>query len=289
MKKISLLLLVPVMPLIFLSCNTETKTADTNIGQSIPDSTAKKDSTVPALPSIGDNSANSLDWPGTYKGTLPCADCEGIETTITIGIDSVYTLTTKYLGKKNSAEVAKTGTFTWNKEGGAIRLDGITNAPNQYQVAENMLVQLDMQGKKITGDIAALYQLIKQPMAEVAVRVEAVSLTDTYWKLTQMMGKAITGDESSKEVFMKINGKENKVNGNAGCNNFFGTYEINNNYRIRFSKMGSTMMACPKMTLERDFLQLLEKADSYIIKDNKLQLIRARMAPLAVFEGVPGK
>jgi len=25
-----------------------------------------------------DNSANSLDWPGTYTGVVPCADCEGI-------------------------------------------------------------------------------------------------------------------------------------------------------------------------------------------------------------------
>ncbi len=32
--------------------------------------------------STGDNSQNSLDWPGTYTGTLPCADCEGIKTEI---------------------------------------------------------------------------------------------------------------------------------------------------------------------------------------------------------------
>ena len=24
------------------------------------------------------NSQNSLDWSGTYKGIIPCADCEGI-------------------------------------------------------------------------------------------------------------------------------------------------------------------------------------------------------------------
>ena len=30
--------------------------------------------------SASDNSQNSLDWEGTYKGIIPCADCEGIKT-----------------------------------------------------------------------------------------------------------------------------------------------------------------------------------------------------------------
>ena len=30
------------------------------------------------------NAQNSLDWNGTYKGVLPCADCAGIEKEITL-------------------------------------------------------------------------------------------------------------------------------------------------------------------------------------------------------------
>ncbi|GGD94473.1 copper resistance protein NlpE [Planktosalinus lacus] len=29
-------------------------------------------------------SENSLDWHGTYQGILPCADCEGIQTEVTL-------------------------------------------------------------------------------------------------------------------------------------------------------------------------------------------------------------
>ena len=34
--------------------------------------------------SLAKSSENVLDWDGTYKGVTPCADCEGIETTVTL-------------------------------------------------------------------------------------------------------------------------------------------------------------------------------------------------------------
>lgn len=40
---------------------------------------------------------------GTYYGTLPAADCEGIKTELTISADSTYTLTTEYLGTGQEA------------------------------------------------------------------------------------------------------------------------------------------------------------------------------------------
>ena len=33
------------------------------------------------------NSQNSLDWAGVYQGILPCADCEGFDTVITLNWD----------------------------------------------------------------------------------------------------------------------------------------------------------------------------------------------------------
>ena len=35
------------------------------------------------------NAENSLDIAGVYKGVLPCADCEGIETTIVLKDDKI--------------------------------------------------------------------------------------------------------------------------------------------------------------------------------------------------------
>lgn len=124
----------------------------------ISECTPKIKTTEP-LPT-GDNSKVSLDWNGIYNGTMPCADCQGIETSLTLNKDGSYVLKTKYLGKSDVVN-EKTGKFTWNTAGSTITLDGISNAPNQFLVGENVLFQLDMSGKRITGDLAEKYQLKK--------------------------------------------------------------------------------------------------------------------------------
>ena len=132
-----------------------------------------KDSTSTATDStamVGDSSAadkahttqNSLDWSGMYKGVLPCADCEGIETVLLLNADNTYLLQTKYLNKGDAPAIEKTGGFTWNTEGNTVILSGIENAPNQYFVAENKIIQLDMAGQKIEGKLAEKYVLVKQ-------------------------------------------------------------------------------------------------------------------------------
>ncbi|MDR3047942.1 MAG: copper resistance protein NlpE [Bacteroidales bacterium] len=103
----------------------------------------------------------SVNWQGTYKGTTPCADCEGIQTTLTLN-DSTYVLEKVYLGKTN--EVFKTeGKFVWNEEGSRITLDNEkTNGFNvQFRVGENMLWQLDSDGDQIEGKLATMYEFRK--------------------------------------------------------------------------------------------------------------------------------
>ena len=72
MKKI--ILFAAIVLLIGACQNNETKT------------TSNKDTATAVVqnPSVatGDNSMTALDWAGTYKGTVPCADCEGIETCV---------------------------------------------------------------------------------------------------------------------------------------------------------------------------------------------------------------
>lgn len=109
----------------------------------------------------GDNSATSLDWNGTYKGTVPCARCEGIETTLTLKIDLTYKLSTHYFGLNDALEEDDMGTFTWDKTGSIITLEKVSNGPRHYKVGENRIWQLDMNGHMITGDLADHYILTK--------------------------------------------------------------------------------------------------------------------------------
>ena len=107
------------------------------------------------------NSANALDWMGTYKGTVPCADCEGVETELTINKDLTFVMKTTYLGKGDHVFEEKGG-FTWNTAGNTILLQGLQNKPNQYFVGENKIWQLDLSGNRITGSLADNYILKKQ-------------------------------------------------------------------------------------------------------------------------------
>lgn len=110
----------------------------------------------------GDNSQVSLDWSGTYTGILPCANCEGIETTLTLNPDLTYILVTNYLGRNDALEEENSGPFSWDSTGSTITLLNIKSGLNQYKVGENRIWHLDINGERITGDLADHYILIKK-------------------------------------------------------------------------------------------------------------------------------
>ncbi len=111
---------------------------------------------------MGDTSQNSLDWPGTYAGILPCADCEGITTRIRLDSALRYTLSETYLGKSETPKLSE-GAFIWSSDGGRITLQGIAAGARStlFQVGENRLIQLDQHGAKIEGALADKYILQK--------------------------------------------------------------------------------------------------------------------------------
>ena len=245
----------------------------------------------------------SLDYVGSYKGITPCADCEGIETTLFLTDESNYVLKTKYLGKKEVAVNEQKGTYSWNEAGNTVILSGIKNGPSQYFVGENYVTQLDSEGNKITGDLADKYILQKQTVSEDLPPPPAPSKTitneykstkevvytikDTKWKLVELNGQPIAkSTNASKEMFLQLL-KENRYTAYAGCNNMMGGFELKENVlRIKFTKGASTMMACPDMETEQAFAKMLEMVDNYSINGNQMTLNKARMAPLARFEAM---
>jgi uncharacterized lipoprotein NlpE involved in copper resistance len=102
---------------------------------------------------------NSFNHEGTYVGNVPTADGMGMIVSITLGNDA-YVKTVEYVGKDGVFE--NKGIFTLNKKDNTITLDGITDAPNKYFVVENCLIQLDMEGYRITGELAEQYVLKKE-------------------------------------------------------------------------------------------------------------------------------
>lgn len=105
------------------------------------------------------NALNSLDYEGTYAGLLPTASGEGMKVKVTLS-DKDFTKEVEYVGK-SMKPIKEKGTYIWDPTGNIITLEGI-DTPNQYFVGENTLTQLDIEGNKITGDLANLYILKKQ-------------------------------------------------------------------------------------------------------------------------------
>lgn len=101
---------------------------------------------------------NSAKYEGTYTGTMPCTDCEGIETEITIN-KGRYVIKRTYLETDNTEQNTFTqcGTYKWNEERSVLIFDN--DPEQQYLVRENTLVALNQNGKEVTGDLADLYVL----------------------------------------------------------------------------------------------------------------------------------
>lgn len=221
------------------------------------------------------SSESAVDWSGRYTGVLPCADCEGIETIIYLSKDNTYAKRQTYLGS-GVEPIEESGAFTWSDDGGKITLsaDGMN-----YKVGENVLIALDKSGNAATGELADAYRLSK---AFADSDIENIT-----WELIELDGaKRINDDDDDAKAYFILNSSEGRVSGNLGCNNFFGTYTLQQGERISFGKMGVTMKVCPNMSAEQRLSEIIELTDNYTVHNDTLSLNKARMAPLAVFKAV---
>lgn len=221
------------------------------------------------------NSRIALDWAGTYSGVLPCADCPGIETAITLNDNGTFRRSMTYL-ERSVAPVVDSGTFEWQEDGNTITLQAEGDGNWQYQVGENQLIHLDGDGQRITGDLAPNYIL--------AQHVNDPSIEGIRWKLVELRGSAV---DTSVNAFFTLDAAESHASGNTSCNSFSGGYAIKTGQRINFARnMAVTMRACMDMNVEAEFLEVLKTADNYSLGNGTLSLNKARMAPLARFEQV---
>lgn len=228
-------------------------------------------SNVQQAKTTADNSRTSVDWAGTYVGTLPCTDCEGIRTEVHLRPDNTFEIGSINVGKSEDVKRVS-GKIQWDQSGGIVTLG---NKNQQFRVGENRLFKLDAQGRKMEGSDADKYVLMKNTFDE--------KITEKYWRLIELHGKPVViPKEQQRETHMILKEQENRVVGHGGCNSFFGTYELKGT-TIRFSGIGSTQMACPNMEDEAAFFRVLQQADNYTMKGDTLSLNKARMAPLARF------
>lgn len=246
----------------FLGCKNEPKTET-------PSETETKE-IVPT----GDTSENALDWNGQYKGTLPCADCSGIATTLTLKTDGSFKRVVFYKDKSSQAIVER-GTFEWDDSGSIITLQIENGSSQSYKVGENQLWHLDADQEIIEGELAEAYVLKKNKMD--------YNLENKTWILTELLGQTIEEKEGQAQAHLIFHSENAMLSGYNGCNRISMGYELLEGQRIRLAPGISTLMACPDDQISDNFNDVLTTIDNYTVSDGELQLNKARMAPMAKF------
>lgn len=121
----------------------------------------------------------------------------------------------------------------------------------------------------ITSISVAFGQNLEKP-----AHVTPISLEDRRWTLDSIGGKPVS--EIGRTAFLNFDKAKQSAGGDTSCNVFGGNYTTKGS-TLKFSGLFSTMMACledDRMTIERDYLDALEKVNRYEIANGKLMLFQ---------------
>lgn len=111
----------------------------------------------------------SVPAPRTYSGVLPCADCEGIRTTLDLFPDGSFVSKAEYLGKGGSA--VDLGRWKAAENGNLVLRGGGADPVLYWPAANGTLRRLDRSGKEIRTEAnlelrpEAAFRLVEDPFA----------------------------------------------------------------------------------------------------------------------------
>jgi copper homeostasis protein (lipoprotein) len=111
----------------------------------------------------------TLNLSGLYLGFYPCADCQGVRTTLALNKNNTYVYISLYVGKSDR-EIVEKGKFTLGENGNTLVLTpkkGSTTT-QQYLIEDDMLIKLDEDGNRITKDGADGYILKRKDVVNTS-------------------------------------------------------------------------------------------------------------------------
>lgn len=227
----------------------------------LPACATEKGLDVPAKPAITSpvdthTSRHSLDWAGAYEGVLPCADCPGIRTRLTLGSDGAFERRTLYLDRQVAPSIAR-GQFTWQAGGAVIALDA-NGGGQRYAVEEGRLIALNRDGTRPQPQEASR---VLRRVSQQASHSELIQILEAHrWTLESATDSANQRNEVSSRVAGRsfvFSFSGGSINIRGGCNSLRGSYQISadeelNVTQLNVGRLASTMMACEPASMNAD-------------------------------------
>ncbi len=229
------------------------------------------------------SSRDALDWAGAYEGVLPCPDCPGIRTRLTLRQDGTYELSRLYIERDREPGLAR-GRFAWLPGDNAIVLEA-QHGELRFAVGEGRLALLD------PGAVPRWPQPPRHELKRVAAAsVEGLpqTLESHRWTLSTALdaqGRRIEALVPGGGRPVVLSFAEGRISIEGGCNRLFGGYRIDGG-RLEVGRLGSTMMACEPalMKVDSTLTELLAKPvriDAAAEAEPTLRLVTASDAMLA--------
>jgi copper homeostasis protein (lipoprotein) len=134
--------------------------------------------------------AHGLSLPATFSGTLPCADCPGIEYHLDIWRDGQgYALRRTYLDRDLVED--ELGRWHVDPARNALILEGTGNLRSEWQIMPNQEIRLlDQAGEPIVSDLP--YTLVAGPLVPTDMRLPVTGLM-TYFADAALFTECLTG------------------------------------------------------------------------------------------------
>ncbi len=98
---------------------------------------------------------------GVYQGILPCGDCNGIDTTLTLNLNDTYVIQKVYVGSDKSP-IITSGDVKWSDDGNVLELSGEDEQQNRYFVSYHQLTLIKHHSRSLNTE-EQQYQLVQLP------------------------------------------------------------------------------------------------------------------------------
>jgi len=214
------------------------------------------------------------EYTGAFAGVIPCADCAGVDTELTLNRDGTYKLSETYLNEEAQTFVSG-GTWRPGTDFKSVELtDSKTKDKSYYAFnGKDALKKLDVNANPINSKLN--YVLKRRPVDFSAVQ-------DKEWRLSQVKdaGGQVTFDtvnqtsEFLKGIFT-LQFDEGRAFGKASPNRYTAPYTLGAGNKITFGLAASTMMMGlvePVGLNEHGYFILLSKVSAWNVVNNQLVL-----------------